>query len=185
MPPRNRFTKEELIIAAVDAVRRNGCLTARAVAQRLGSSTKVIFGIFDGMDDLYRETVGAAYNLYLECVKESVNSGRYPDYKASGMAYIDFARRERELFKLLFMRENGGKGELSKLGDFDSYAGSMSQRLGISIESARLFHLEMWTYVHGIAVMLATGYLDLEQDIIDRMLTDAYLGISHRYVSGA
>lgn len=33
-----------------------------------------------------------------------MESGEYPPYKASGMAYIDFARREKHLFRLLFMR---------------------------------------------------------------------------------
>ena len=34
-----------------------------------------------------------------------MSAGQYPPYKASGMAYIRFAREQRELFKLLFMRD--------------------------------------------------------------------------------
>ena len=44
-----------------------------------------------------------------------------------------------------------------------------------------LFHLEMWVMVHGIAVMLATGYLDLDEDTVSRMLTDAYQGLKKRF----
>ena len=36
-------------------------------------------------------------------------AGKYPVYKASGMAYIRFAKEERELFKLLFMRDRTGE----------------------------------------------------------------------------
>ena len=35
--------------------------------------------------------------------------GKYPPYKASGMAYIRFAKEEKELFKLLFMRDRSDR----------------------------------------------------------------------------
>ncbi len=46
MPPKVRFTKDEIISAALTLVREEGlpCLTARALAARLGSSAKPIFG---------------------------------------------------------------------------------------------------------------------------------------------
>ena len=39
----------------------------------------------------------------------------------------------------------------------------------------------MWIYVHGIATMCATSYLDWDKDMISRMLTDAYEGMRLRY----
>lgn len=38
-------------------------------------------------------------------IRETMESGQYPPYKASGIAYICFAREEKELFKLLYMRD--------------------------------------------------------------------------------
>ena len=35
----------------------------------------------------------------------------------------------------------------------------------------------MWAFVHGIAVMTATGYLTLEEQIVSRMLSDAFRGV--------
>ena len=46
---------------------------------------------------------------------------------------------------------------------------------------AYFFHLEMWVYVHGIAAMIATDYLDWDEELISRMLTDAYEGMKERY----
>ena len=43
--------------------------------------------------------------LYQNYLKEDMASGKYPPYKASGMAYIRFAKEEKELFRLLFMRD--------------------------------------------------------------------------------
>ena len=52
---------------------------------------------------------------------------------------------------------------------------------GLDDSDAKLFHLEMWAYVHGIAAMFATGYLDLDWDLVSKMLTDAYQGLRKQY----
>ena len=39
----------------------------------------------------------------------------------------------------------------------------------------------MWIYVHGIATMLATSFLDWDEAFISRSLTDAYLGLTSRF----
>lgn len=44
-----------------------------------------------------------------------------------------------------------------------------------------MFHLEMWAYVHGIATMMATGYLELDTELVSEMMTDAYQGMKNRY----
>ena len=54
---------------------------------------------------------------------------------------------------------------------------------GVSLEKARLMHLEMWTCVHGIGTMLATSFLPLEREMISDMLTDIYQGIRARHLS--
>ena len=54
---------------------------------------------------------------------------------------------------------------------------------GLTIEKARLMHLEVWTCVHGIGTMLATSFLPLEWELISDILTDIYQGIRTRHVS--
>ena len=58
------------------------------------------------------------------------------------------------------------------------------KNLGISEDEAYLFHLELWLYVHGIATMIATNYLEWDIDFIDKALTDAYQGLKIRYTGG-
>lgn len=45
MAPKNKFTREEMITAALKIVRRNGAgsLTAKAIADELGISTRPVF----------------------------------------------------------------------------------------------------------------------------------------------
>ena len=106
MPPKVRFTREEIIRAALDITRESGpeALTARSLAARLDCSAKPIFGLFRSMDEVQQEVLKAGYQFYGEAIARAMESGEYPPYKASGMAYIDFARREKHLFRLLFMR---------------------------------------------------------------------------------
>jgi hypothetical protein len=42
-------------------------------------------------------------------------------------------------------------------------------------------HLEMWACTHGIATMIATSFLQLEDTLISEMLSDVYQGIRARY----
>lgn len=47
MPPKAKFTKEQIVNAALDIIRENGTseLTARALGKRLGSSACPIFTV--------------------------------------------------------------------------------------------------------------------------------------------
>ena len=45
-----------------------------------------------------------------------------------------------------------------------------------------MFHLEMWLYVHGIATMIATSYLNWDEAMVSQSLSDAYLGMRSRYM---
>ncbi len=182
MPPKNKFTKDEIISCALEIAEEGGleAVTARAVAARLGASSKVIFGCFESMAELQSEVVAAAYRKYLDKQARLCESGEYPVYKATGMAYIGFARSHPKLFKILFM-EISPPDEPGKLEELDRLAGIVSQNVGIAVDDARMFHLEMWVYVHGIATMIATGYLNWEVETVSRMLTDAYMGLKERY----
>ena len=182
MPPKNRFTRNEIISCALDIAEEGGleAVTARAVASRLEASSKVIFSSFESMAKLQNEVVAAAYQKYLNEQTRLCESGDYPVYKASGMAYIRFARSHPKLFKILFM-EISPPDEPQKLDELNRFAGMVSHNVGIDVDDARMFHLEMWVYVHGIATMIATGYLNWEVETVSRMLTDAYMGLKERY----
>ena len=187
MPPKMKFTREEVIAAALEIVREGGmpALTARSLAAALGSSAKPVFGLFENMQQVQDEVVRAANLEYQAFLREGMQSGEYTPYKASGMAYIAFARQSPELFKLLFMRGRSAM-EQTQAEDksIEGIISIISRSTGLSREDARLFHLEMWIFVHGIATMIVTGYLDWGEDSVSRALTDAYEGLRHRWCKG-
>ncbi len=183
MPPKFKFTREQIISAALDVTRENGIagLTARGLAAELGSSAKPIFGLFKNMEEVQSEVVFAANALYQTYIQNGMTDGKYPPYKASGIAYIQFAKEEKELFKLLFMRDRTGEKIEENREEIRPILDVIMENLGISEDEAYFFHLELWLYVHGIATMIATNYLEWDIDFIDKALSDAFLGLKCRY----
>ena len=184
MPPKVKITKEDIIKTSLELVRRNGtnALNARAIAAELNCSTQPVFSNFANMEELQKAAVDAAYGTYLDFIKSEVESGIYPPYKAFGMAYVRFAKDEKELFKFLFMRDRTDE-DISPSLDFKESVQMIMKANGVSEEVASLMHLEVWTCVHGIGAMLASSFLSLEWELISDMLTDVYQGIRARHIS--
>ena len=180
MPPKVKITKEEIVSAAVDLVRKGEAINARTLAATLNCSTQPIFSNFATMEELRQAVTQKAEALYLEYMQQETESGAYPAYKASGMAYIRFAKEEKELFKLLYMCDRTNvNDEESPL--FQMMEGLVQESTGLESLEARLFHLEMWAFVHGIATMFATSYLDLPQELVSKMTTDCFQGLRKQY----
>lgn len=183
MPPRVKINKEKIIETALEMIRKNGesVINARSIASALGCSTQPIFSNFESMEELNGAVIAASYELYFGFLKREAESGKYPEYKSFGMAYIRFAKEEKELFKLLFMRDREGR-RLEPTLDFDASIEMIMKANGITREKATLMHLEMWTCVHGIGTMLATSFISLEWELISNMITDVYQGIRTRHL---
>jgi AcrR family transcriptional regulator len=186
MPPRVRITKQDIIQAGLALVRQQGqeALNARALAQKLGCSTQPIFSNYRSMDELRQEIIAAAGEIYQKYITDGMKNPKYPPYKGSGMAYIEFARHERQLFKLLFMRDRTGELIVEDRASIRDILNIIQKNTGLSEDEAYRFHLELWIYVHGFAVMLATNYLDWPTEIIEGMVSDAYEGLRAKYLGG-
>lgn len=184
MPPKVKITKEDILKAALDLLRQSGetALCARGLAAALGSSTQPIFSNFATMEELQTAILEAAYEHYLGFLRREAESGQYPQYKAFGMAYIRFAKEEKELFRFLFMRNRSGK-EISPTADFEASVELLRKLHSISREQAERMHMEMWVCVHGIATILTTSFVELDRSLISDMLTDIYQGLRARHVT--
>lgn len=184
MPPKTKITKQDIIEKTLELLRSEGegAINARSIAAALGCSTQPIFSNFSSMEELEESVVAAAYERYLGFLAREAASGKYPEYKSYGRAYIRFASEERELFKLLFMSDKKGKARLDT-PDFEASVKLIMKTTPLSEEKARLMHLEMWSCVHGIATMIATSFLLLEDELISQMLSDVYQGIRARHLS--
>ena len=183
MPPKVKVTKEDIITVAVEIVRDGGAssINARTLAAVLNCSTQPVFSNFATMDELRLAVVERADLLCQKYMSREIERGEYPAYKASGMAYIRFAKEEKELFKLLYMRDRSEEVIPETTKQTDQMENIIHAQTGLGGVDAKLFHLEMWAYVHGIATMFATGFLDLEWELVSKMLTDSYQGLRKQY----
>ncbi|MGN1060951.1 MAG: TetR/AcrR family transcriptional regulator [Candidatus Coproplasma sp.] len=183
MSAKKQITRQKIIDAAYELVRKTGmsALNARSLAKSLGCSTRPIYLSFSGMEELKGEVVKLINQTYQTYLKNEVEHGSYPEYKAYGMGYIRFAREERQLFSYLFMRNRSGKTDTLDGGDITNVLKSLSSATGLNGDLAERFHCECWVFVHGIATMLVTSYLDLDDEAISVLITDMFMGLKARY----
>lgn len=188
MPPKAKFTKEEVISTALEMVKENGIevLTARALGERLGSSARPIFTLFENMDEVQSEVVSAAKKLYEEYEDEGMSGENA--FKGSGTGYIKFASEQPNLFRLLFMTKiNGVPDHEQVLPIIDDYYEkiicSVQSEYGFSRETAKQIYQHMWIYSHGIASLIAMNVCSFSEQAIFEMLTDVGAGIIRKYKS--
>ena len=177
MPPKIQFTKADLLRAAFRITRRDGigAINARAVAKELGCSTQPIFRAFRSMEEVKREMMRMAMDLYSQYITRNSASVAKP-YLHTGLAYVAFARNEAELFKLLFMRDRVSDGTAGETQDdtLDYVIGLVMENTGLQRSEALRFHRHLWVYTHGLATMIATKFLTIDNAEVERLLSDQY-----------
>lgn len=178
MPPKTKVTKEEIVSAALEAVRQEGegGLNARRIARRLCCSTQPVFSNYRSMEDLRKDVLCAASRFCAQRMDRLVANSNMPPYKAMGMAYITLAMEERELFRFLYMRPRT-EAEMQERAETEQVVAMIAEKTGLDADTAYLFHLEMWLYVHGIAVTAATSFVTWKEEQLSQMLTDMYDGL--------
>ena len=182
MSAKKAITKDRIISAALEIVRKKGMqgLNMRALANACKCSTQPIYLSFSGAEELKRAVGLRISQIYNKYISDEIASGKYPEYKAMGMGYIRFAKEEPKLFGYLFMRDRNGSVSEEEQSYFNGAVAQITDNMNIPRDKAAELHTHMWVWVHGIAVMYATGYLDWDGETVGRMLTDAFLGIKAR-----
>lgn len=180
MPPKNKFTKEEIIKTALEIVRERGqkYVTAKEIAVRLGVSTRPIFTSFKTMDELRKEMYNAAVELYHEYLSEGLES-KIP-FLGFGMQYIRFAREETELYKLIFI-DPPADGKCSAIAEMKRSLEIVREPLqriyNISSAEAELYFRDMWLVVYALAALIAVGENTYSDKEISKILTEFSISI--------
>lgn len=177
MPPKCKFTREEIIQAALDIARNEGIdfVTARALGTKLGSSSKPIFSVFENMEAVQDEVIKAAKALYAEYVR--VGLEQVPAFKGVGTQYILFAIKEPKLFQLLFMSEQPQKPSVSGVlpiidESYEQILLSVQNGYDLDKENSERLYRHLWIYTHGIAVLCATNMCSFTAEEISGMMTE-------------
>ena len=189
MPPKAKFTQEQVINVALDIVETEGLerLTARNLGDKLGSSARPIFTAFKNMDEVVSLVKQKADEIYTEYVNEGLKAPL--PFKGAGMSYIKFARERPKLFQLLFMKEHDEVPDTRNVlrgieTSYDKILASVRDSYGLDEDTAKKLYLHIWIYTHGIAVLLATNVCAFTEEQASQMLTDVFVSLLVRAKKG-
>ena len=182
MPPKAKFSKEEITKAALTIVREEGVdsLTSRALGAKLGSSARPIFTVFQNMEEVQQSVIEEAKKRYKEYVQKGLS--QKPAFKGVGMQYILFAINEPKLFRLLFMNEHKQIPDLTDVlplidDNYEQIISSIQRDFGIDSVSAVKLYRHLWIYTHGIAMLCATNMCRFTGEEISKMMTEVCVSL--------
>ena len=182
MPPKAKFSKEEITKAALTIVREEGVdsLTSRALGAKLGSSARPIFTVFQNMEEVQQSVIQEAKKRYKEYVQKGLS--QKPAFKGVGMQYILFAINEPKLFRLLFMNEHKQIPDLTDVlplidDNYEQIISSIQRDFGIDSVSAVKLYRHLWIYTHGIAMLCATNMCRFTGEEISKMMTEVCVSL--------
>ena len=158
MAPKNKFTKEEMVEAALRVVRANGidALTAKTMADALGTSTQPIFTAFGSMDGIKKEVYAAAIRVYARYADAGLKE-RIPFFGV-GMQYIRFAREEPELYRLLFLTRTPEHSAIKSMQHLQTLVRpTLMDAYHITAEEADLYFRDLWLVTHSLSTLIVTG----------------------------
>ncbi len=176
MPPKPKFTKEEIVTAALGIVSQcgEGSLTAKSLGNALNTSATPIFTVFSSMQEVTDEVKTAAMKRFEEYAHKTDID--IPIFKQVGMQMILFAKEEPNLYRLVFMSKNG---DVRSFADIYAHLGGVADEClsriqtdyNLSGENAKALFEHVWIYTYGIATLCATGMGNFTKEEISKMLT--------------
>ena len=180
MAPKNKFTREEMVKAAMRVVRTKGIngLTAKTMADELGTSTQPVFTAFGSMDTVKQEVYAAAMHVY-DSYTEAGLKEKIPFFGV-GMQYIRFAREEPGLYRILFLTRTQDQ-EYSAMKSMRHLQELVQPTLmniyHITAEEADLYFRDLWFVVHSLSTLIVTGDCPYSDREIGQILTSFSISI--------
>lgn len=190
MPPEIQFSAERIVDAAIEITREEGisAVTARAIAHRLGCSVKPVFTAFGSMDDVARATADRAKSIFTDFMQEPYEK---LSFMRIGLRWIDFARCEPNLYRLLFMPSGGDAKTLTPLNVFANFSDLTEKVVPIirrefdltQEQSYRLYN-QMIIHAHGMACILAVGQAEFTERSIREIFSETVESLVEHYKNG-
>ena len=182
MPRKTVYTKDDVVRAAYNLVEECGLrsLTARAVANKLHSSTAPVYSNFNTMDELSRETLRKGKDLLLHYATTPHTDQVFLNM---GIGVIKFARDHCNMYRALFLEGDTHKDIIEELRS--SLLPVMDHDASLSALSAGQKEdllQKMSIITHGIAAQVCVGLLIAQRD---KDITDTLMSVGSPVVTDA
>ena len=179
MARKETITKQMLLDGAFELLKNEGIemVTARKLAAHIGCSTQPIFRIYSNMDELLAELFEIARNYYEEFCLNSKISYNEP-FVTLGMNYVEFAKNEQNLFKLLFLSGNKYHTLYEVInGKENAFVMKEIRKIpNLDMDKVESIFTKVFIFMHGMASMTIAGEFDLSNDESRDMLNEAIMG---------
>lgn len=189
MPPKPKFSRDEIVATALQIVSEKGveALTAKELGDALGSSARPIFTVFRSMKEVQDEVRAAAMRRF-ERFGEHQMPGM-PLFKQVGMRMVLFGMQEPKLYQLLFMQENRDSVQFAdvfnELGPTASACiALLQQEYALSEAEARMLFENVWIYTFGVGALCATRVCHFSEEVLGQMLTTQFSAMLQLVKSG-
>ena len=177
MARKESITIDRILGTAFEMTRESGIdsITARHVAEKAGCSTQPIFRVYRNMAELQAAVYDKAVVFFREYYSAFDRIGKVP-FTNLGMAYIAFARKEKNLFRLLFVDTAPGRVSMYELlnGTEGNVVAEINMAKEMGCTDPGGMFMKMWIFIHGAGCMTLSGDYDLTDDETMSLLEKAY-----------
>jgi AcrR family transcriptional regulator len=175
--PLQKISKEDILRTAFQLIRDTGAesLNARNVAYALHCSTQPIFSYYSNMAELKADAYDRADQYHMACLNKVEVGDDY--FLNIGLAYIDFALEEPNLFRFLFLSDGFAGKKLNEIiteACVEDAICEISKVTDLGRDGANRLFTDMWLYAHGIASMLAANRIETDRSEIEAMLRNMF-----------
>ena len=184
MPPKAKFTEEEIVEAAVNIAREKGigAVTAREVGAALGVSSRPLFTYFSTVDELKRKVFEYTREMYRDVVREGLK--KPIPALGVGQQYLRFAREEPQLYRLLFLTPpegmTGSASEALHLSQ-ELVRESIMRIYNMDAETADNFFRDLWLVAYSFTTLIVTGECPYSDGEISDLLTRYSVSLCKAY----
>lgn len=174
MPALLELSKDRVVKVAVKMINEKGwdCVNARSLASALGVSTKPLYRIYNNMSEIKEDIIAEISHQYDEFLTSRIDSKKA--LLTLCIAYVEFAQQYKNLFISLFLSNNLKWQSVENVLDEkwnQSAIINLVNKHGCSFEEAKALFMNMWLYANGLATLIATNELMInEQEILVRLV---------------
>ena len=176
------ISKDIILQAALNMLIREGysSINIKTLAKEIGCSTQPIAWHFENMEGL--RTALAEYAVsYAKNKLSATTANAVEAFEHTGRVYVEMAVREPNLFRFLYLGENGSE----KVNNFEAITTSrnnaeqikrITDYLGISEEKVARYLQNTIIYAHGVATLVATNVISASEEEMMSMINRAAEG---------
>ncbi|MCF1622518.1 TetR/AcrR family transcriptional regulator [Tetragenococcus koreensis] len=181
MARKKTITRDQILEAAYEVVAKEGFsrFTARNIAAKMKCSTQPIYLEFKNMDDLKQALLKEIFDyLAAEVLPKEHSGDKLVDL---GFNYIEFATKEKKLYKALYLEENLGDKSIQKVS-FDYFVKLVQQDpeyKDLPEDKLSSLYTGFWIIVTGLAALTSANIMKPTDKEINVLLTETIKNLTN------